>query len=506
MEGSVPGMRGKVVRTKLQGMWGTASNHAQWFVSPRLMWFTVATFLLALAYAFWPPISEARITQAGVLLQLVGTGMGFRAWNATRRLFKMPSLMGEIRAWLKRRPLRNVTIQIAGGGLSTSSSAVNLSGWRAMGPDMETAARLDAMVANIEQLRDEAAKSNVAHTGATARLRNDMDSRTSAIEQVLSGTTRTLHESQTRGLWQAWVALLMLLVGTALAGSAAWSETPPTPAYAPSKAATESPTISDIYSIPLTAPDRRGTEQQPLVISKQAEDPEHVRNERITTGANVGLTALTAMLLLVNLWLIVEARRVSTRQASDTKRALEEQTRAADAMRDVADATKNNATLVQKIMQTQMRAYVSVTTGTATYQDDINNFASSPLITNTGLSPAKKVSTWIQADILDTTFPKDFKFQEPGVDAVSETDATLSAKQSFSIAGIVKERFNQDEVRDIMLGAKRRLFVWGLVTYEDVFGNKWETKFCHNFNFFKPKGSDDVKVESWYYRGHNNST
>ena len=277
-------------------------------------------------------------------------------------------------------------------------------------------------------------------------------------------------------------------------------------AYGPAKAATQPPPIPAVYALSTPEPDRRGTAQQPLVISKQAEDPEHVRNERVTTKANVGLTALTAMLLLVNLWLIVEARRVSSRQASDTKRALEEQTRAADAMRDVADATKNNATLVQKIMQTQMRAYVSVTTGTATYQDENNKFASNPLITNTGLSPAKNVSTWIQAGILDTNFPKGFKFPEPEANAASENDATLSAKQSFSIPSIVGERFKDDEVEEIMLGAKRRLFVWGVVTYEDVFGNKWETKFCHNFNFYKPKGSDDVKVQSWYFRGHNSST
>ena len=143
-------------------------------------------------------------------------------------------------------------------------------------------------------------------------------------------------------------------------------------------------------------------------------------------------------------------------------------------MHDVAEATKNNATLVQKIMQTQMRAYVSVATGAATYQDKNNRFASTALITNTGLSPAKKVSTWIQAGIFDTNSPRDFKFPEPAADAASENDATLSAKQSFTINGIVKERFVDDEVAEIMLGATKRLFVWGVVTYEDVFGNKWD--------------------------------
>jgi hypothetical protein len=51
-----------------------------------------------------------------------------------------------------------------------------------------------------------------------ATLRTDMESKTRAIEEGLFGATRTLCESQAGGLWAAWVALLMLFVGTALNG------------------------------------------------------------------------------------------------------------------------------------------------------------------------------------------------------------------------------------------------------------------------------------------------
>jgi hypothetical protein len=77
---------------------------------------------------------------------------------------------------------------------------------------------LSGLYANIEQLRKEADEARAEHTAATAKLRTDMESKARAIEEGLSGTTLALHESQTGGLWKAWVALTMLLVGTVLAG------------------------------------------------------------------------------------------------------------------------------------------------------------------------------------------------------------------------------------------------------------------------------------------------
>jgi hypothetical protein len=189
----------------------------QWLLSLRLVWFMVAAFAVALTYMFWRPITEERIAQAGALLQLVGIGIGFWAWSATRKLFKMPSFMDEVRAWIARRP-RNLTLQITGTAVGISVGSGKMSLWHAMGPELDAAKRTEAMVANIEQLRKEAGESNAEHMAAVARLRTDMESKTRAIEDGLFGTSRTLRESQTGGLWAAWVALVMLFVGTALNG------------------------------------------------------------------------------------------------------------------------------------------------------------------------------------------------------------------------------------------------------------------------------------------------
>jgi hypothetical protein len=144
--------------------------------------------------------------------------MGFWALRATRKLFKLPSLMDEARAWIGRRPRRNITGQLETASFGVSVGSARNSVWSAMGADLDATRRMDAMAANIEQLRKEADEARAEHTAATAKLRNDMESKARVIEESLSGTTLTLRESQTGGLWMAAVALIMLLVGTILAG------------------------------------------------------------------------------------------------------------------------------------------------------------------------------------------------------------------------------------------------------------------------------------------------
>jgi hypothetical protein len=87
-----------------------------------------------------------------------------------------------------------------------------------MGPDLDACKRMDAMAANIEQLRRNADDARAEHSAATAKLRTDMESKARAIEEGLFGTSLTLQKSQTGGLWMAAVALILLLGGTFLAG------------------------------------------------------------------------------------------------------------------------------------------------------------------------------------------------------------------------------------------------------------------------------------------------
>jgi hypothetical protein len=55
-----------------------------------------------------------------------------------------------------------------------------------------------------------------------------------------------------------------------------------------------------------------------------------------------------------------------------------------------------------------------------------------------------------------------------------------------------------------MQGTTRRLFCWGKIAYEDVYGGSWETNFRFNYTFYR--GDDQsFKVSGWVYGRHNES-
>ena len=187
------------------------------------------------------------------------------------------------------------------------------------------------------------------------------------------------------------------------------------------------------------------------------------------------------------------------------KDSIAEAVRSASAMEEVANATKNNAVLMQDILHKQMRAYISVDTGLATYQDAANRFAGNPVLNNNGLTPARNVSFKAIANIftIENVAPESLQFPDSGEMVMN--DVGLAPRQQFVIHGIVKIRYPDPEVVEIMRGDKRRLFVWGIVTYEDIFGDKCATKFCHSHVFFMgPDGK--VQTAGYYHSSHNKAT
>ena len=162
-------------------------------------------------------------------------------------------------------------------------------------------------------------------------------------------------------------------------------------------------------------------------------------------------------------------------------------------MEDVAAATRNNAALMQAVMHKQMRAYVTVDTGRAIYQDASLVFEYAPVLRNT----AKNISYKITADILPNELQEDFTFRDYGNER--SNDASLAPRQEFVIRGIVQKVFSEEEVAAIMRGDERRLYAWGEVTYTDVFGDSWHTNFCHSvlFNRLGPEGLRTISWTTW---------
>jgi hypothetical protein len=399
--------------------------------------------------------------------------------------------------------------ELDGVSFGVTVGSVRASGWSAMGSDLDAAKRMDAMAANIEQLRKEADDARTEHTAATTKLRTDMESKTRAIEERLSGTTLTLHESQTGGLWMAWVALAMLFVGTALASFPTWAGATTAAVNGLAKASAESPVIPDIYSIPPAAPDRRGTERQPLIVSKPTQElhsddvdrVDHANDERVTTIATIVLAGFTALLWGANIWLVIATNRVSARQAQDTQSAIREATRSASAMEAVATATTSNAMMMRDIFSKQMRAYLSVEGGSAWRQTTAARFQGIPVITNHGLTPAKNVCWKVLVGILDISSGTP---SLPEIGELIVSDMSIAPRQQFIAASPLVDRVSDEEAELIAKGDTRRLFVWGRVTYDDIFDGHWETNFCIGYHFWML--DEKIQFGITYTPRHNDST
>jgi hypothetical protein len=238
--------------------------------------------------------------------------------------------------------------------------------------------------------------------------------------------------------------------------------------------------------------------------------------ESLTALATCALAIITGVLayFTYQLWtanktLVEGAREAAKNESKDMRDSIAQAARAAAAMEQVASVTRVNAELMSGLLSKQMRAYVQVNIGKSTAQRDSMVFGSWPEIVNVGLTPAKNVSYRLMADIMDPALMlREYVYPQP--EQVFTNDATLNPRQQFTVMATVKHRFEPSEVEAICKGEKKRLYVWGTITYDDVFGGHHETRFSHNFLFFdftNPENNQvEHKVNSFYSPGHNDAT
>jgi len=80
------------------------------------------------------------------------------------------------------------------------------------------------------------------------------------------------------------------------------------------------------------------------------------------------------------------------------------------------------------------------------------------------------------AEILPIPIPEDFQFLLPDENEIKDA-GVVGAHQTYVIGGTVKEFVPDSEIAVIKEGSRKALCVWGLITYEDIFGVNHQTKF-----------------------------
>ena len=123
-----------------------------------------------------------------------------------------------------------------------------------------------------------------------------------------------------------------------------------------------------------------------------------------------------------------------------------------------------------------------------------------PTIVNNGLTPAHKVSFQAKAAILPYPLPDDFKFPLP--DIVPGT-LTVGPRQPITATPWVDDFVDDGEVEGIKnTSSGKALYTWGLLTYEDIFGNPQYAKWCHMYTWL----ADGKTTWGYYDNRHNDAS
>lgn len=271
------------------------------------------------------------------------------------------------------------------------------------------------------------------------------------------------------------------------------------------------------------APDLRGTESAPLVVTvapsaevatDRAEAKEEQRmqakNEarivRATDFIAVGTLILAAATMLLwiytyRLWKTSStAARASDKAARDQ---LEQVTRSASAMENVALHTQKNATLFQQLLAKQARAYVAVLVNGALYQESGKGlkFEARATITNSGMTPAHRLRHQARVAILPHPLPEDFDFALP---AEPDAGPILNPREANEISNVLEDFVPDADVPTIMIAASKALYHWGIVSYDDAFGEVHRTRFCHFYIWYGTE--ENARPKGYYNRQHNDAT
>jgi hypothetical protein len=264
--------------------------------------------------------------------------------------------------------------------------------------------------------------------------------------------------------------------------------------------------------------DQRGTDESPLVVKtiptpKTEEEAAQETQDRKDKAANdrhivwfTGALVLIGFLQFLVYTYQAKKLRETVESAGEQAEAMErhigESARSATAMEAVAkslDITAKASKESVEGLRQQMRAYLTVIIGTAIYQERDKNlkFDARPLILNAGPTPARKVSYQIKAAILPVPLPNNFDYP---LTKKPIGGAIIGAHQNAQMMGVVDDLVPDDQIQDIKNGSGQGLYVWGDVTYEDIFGQGHKTQFCQHLTWLA-----DGKVFGYYIPGHNDA-
>lgn len=217
-----------------------------------------------------------------------------------------------------------------------------------------------------------------------------------------------------------------------------------------------------------------------------ADERKHRQQERKFWNAYIGLTILIVTGAFLSAFFAYKAYVASTQAVAEAQR----QTNAAEAQIDVARDTEHR----------QLRAYLHISHGPMTVSDST---ASAEIrIYHSGQTPAYKIK--LVADIQVGHFPLPDterlslptggipKYEFGALYGTEPIKQTISMPQNSNDAIEIQKRS-----RDRLAGGLQVFYLFGRVTYQDIFGKEWPYEFCYSFDPLNDKEGSEQGCEKY---------
>jgi hypothetical protein len=195
---------------------------ADWLVEAWRVWVPALVVIVVLIVASQLPLSLADpvLRYCGLAFQLLGILTVVSGLRDKRRLFNRPSLLDNVRRWMKRRPrwgAKPQTILVTGTGSISLSGSAKLSVWRGAPADGSVEARLDALEANLATLRTEQAETAKELQEATRKTNEAVGTERRARESAVTALRVQFEGLGAGGLHVEMMGVFWLVVGVVLA-------------------------------------------------------------------------------------------------------------------------------------------------------------------------------------------------------------------------------------------------------------------------------------------------
>jgi hypothetical protein len=240
------------------------------------------------------------------------------------------------------------------------------------------------------------------------------------------------------------------------------------------------------------AADQRGTDQVPLTVKiipaqdakEKADKEERERQEKAVIDEKLAfetqriadytdrLAAFTIALFCVAIF----QAGLFFWQLRYMRQGMRDAEMAAKAAQDSADAAKESVTLAKETAQQQLRAYLFIKTPKILVFNADKTCAHEMWIRNYGQTPAHDVVAVTNTDFFEPDIVLFPKLDEPK--QISKSSLAPSGEVIFTT--VTDDPLTADQLNSVASG-KRAFFVWGEITYTDVFGCPQTTHFRLRF-------------------------